>query len=234
MEQRQQVLMHFALPLILSSVTIKHILAIASYPLTAAKILDIINITMLKKIITITSLLFFITSFASSQSLVELSKKEKQRRQSVKGKKAKIITNVDLGKVKRKMGLSATSTETSVDTTSPRVTQDSGSRDRAESTQATRTSAEDETSFKTRRAGLEQKQKKAQEYVDLLTTKINGLWQEFYSQDDMTYRGRIQAEISETHLRLQKARQDESLAKQELDKFFADARNRGVPAGWIR
>lgn len=217
-------------------ITIKDMLAFESYPLTGAKILVIINMVMFKKIITITSLLFFITSFASSQSLVELSKKEKQRRQSVKGKKAKIVTNVDLGKVKRKMGLSATSTETSEDTTSPTAiaSQDSGSQDRAESTQATRTSAEDETSFKTRRTELEQKQQKAQEYVDLLTTKINGLWQEFYSQDDMTYRGRIQAEISETHLRLQKARQDESLAKQELDKFLADARNRGVPAGWIR
>lgn len=201
--------------------------------MTGAKILVIIYISMLKKIITITSLLFFIASFASSQSLVDLSKKEKQRRQSVKGKKATVITNSDLGKVKRKMGLSATQAETSAEVTSPTVTasQESGSQDRSE---AARTSAEDETSFKTRRAEIEQKWKQAQEYVDLLTTKINGLWQEFYSQDDMTYRGRIQAEISETHLRLQKARQDESLAKQELDTFLDDARKRGVPAGWIR
>lgn len=207
--------------------------------MTAAKILDIICITMLKKIITITSLLLFITSLSFSQSLADLAKKEKQRRQSVKGKKAKIVTNFDLGKVKRKMGLSATGSATSVDTTSPQASSTgvsvSQDQDKSEAQSRTAsTSTQDEQSFKTRKAELEQKWKKAQEYVDLLTTKINGLWQEFYSQDDMTYRGKIQAEISETHLRLQKSRQDENLAKQELDNYLNDARKGGVPAGWIR
>ena len=43
-----------------------------------------------------------LVSFLSSQSVTELSKKEKERRAAVKGKPASVVTNADLAKVKRK------------------------------------------------------------------------------------------------------------------------------------
>ena len=70
----------------------------------------------------------------------------------------------------------------------------------------------------------EAKWKKSREYVGLLTTKMNGLWQEFYSMDDMTSRENIQREISETSLRLQKAKEDEARAREEYKQARTGAR----------
>ena len=57
------------------------------------------------KIRKIAALVFFpllIVSFLHSQSVVELAKKEKERRAALKGKKSPVITNIDLLKVKKK------------------------------------------------------------------------------------------------------------------------------------
>jgi hypothetical protein len=51
--------------------------------------------------------------------------------------------------------------------------------------------------------------------------KMNGLWQEYYSMDDMAPRDKIQKEISETSIKLEEAREREAKAKEELDRFLA-------------
>jgi hypothetical protein len=50
----------------------------------------------------------------------------------------------------------------------------------------------------------------------------------------MTYRGKIQTDISETFLKLQRSREEEVKAKQEVDTFLEDARRQGVTPGWLR
>jgi len=52
------------------------------------------------------------TSFLSAQSLVDLANKEKERRQQVKGKTAKVVTSDDLKKTKRTPGISVLLPET--------------------------------------------------------------------------------------------------------------------------
>ena len=52
-------------------------------------------------------------------------------------------------------------------------------------------------------------------------TKINGLWQTFYSMDDMTPKDQIQQQISDTFDKYQKARDDEAKAKDELDRYLS-------------
>jgi hypothetical protein len=101
--------------------------------------------------------------------------------------------------------------------------------------QAERPALNDEKAFRQRRAALEERWNKASEYSDLLATKMNGLWQEFYNLgNDMTYRGKIQADISETYLKLQRSREEEAKAKQEVDAFLEEARRQGIPPGWLR
>jgi uncharacterized coiled-coil protein SlyX len=68
-------------------------------------------------------------------------------------------------------------------------------------------------------ADLEQKWNSQKEYVSLLSTRINGLWQEYYSMDDMMDRGGIQKEIAETSQKLEKAQQDEAKMKEDLEKL---------------
>jgi len=48
--------------------------------------------------------------------------------------------------------------------------------------------------------------------------KMNALWQEFYSLDDMTPRDLIQKQISETYLQLQKAKAEEERLKKQLQE----------------
>ena len=84
---------------------------------------------------------------------------------------------------------------------------------KARSSVAKNVDREDSRSSKMR----QDKWEKANELVGLLSLKMNALWQEFYSLDDMTDRSSIQRQISETYLRLQKAQQDAEKSKQELD-----------------
>lgn len=65
---------------------------------------------------------------------------------------------------------------------------------------------------------LEEQLKRVQELVGLLTLKMNALWQEFYSLDDMTPRDLIQKQISETYLQLQKAKAEEERLKKQLQE----------------
>ena len=65
---------------------------------------------------------------------------------------------------------------------------------------------------------------KAKEYADLLELKLNSLWQEFYSMDDMMPRDKLQEQISDTFDKYQKAREDEAKAKEEFDKYSSVVR----------
>jgi len=194
-------------------------------------------------------------SFLSAQSLAELSKKERERRAAAKGKTT-IVTNDDLGKIKKKPAVSsgqpaktgeedqAENPEAAVETVTP------PEGENAQPQQATPPGVEQtppeeapssdqepvltDEQFNARKTELEDRWNKAQEMVDLLTMKMNGLWQEFYSLDDMTARDRIQQQISENYEKLLKAQQDEAAVKEELDAFIAGAKREGVPKIWIR
>ena len=197
---------------------------------------------LFKKITIVVFSILFLTTLLLSQSLVEAAKKEKERRASLKGKKRVVATNAEITRSRRRTATStsgtATQTVTPQRTSTPRTTAAGTEADRRSSPggdQAESPGLNDEKAFRQRIASLEEKWKKAQEYSDLLATKMNGLWQEFYNLgNDMTYRGKIQADISETYLKLQRSREEEARAKQDVDAFLEEARRQGVPPGWLR
>jgi hypothetical protein len=184
---------------------------------------------MNKKILAVLFLPLLIVSFLSAQSLAELSKKERARRAAVKGKTT-IVTNDDLGKIKKKPAVSsgqpaktgeedlAENPEAAVETVTPPKGENAQPQQAPPSDQEPVLTDEQ---FNARKTELEDRWNKAQEMVDLLTMKMNGLWQEFYSMDDLTARDRIQQQISENYEKLLKAQQDETAAKEELDAFIA-------------
>ena len=210
---------------------------------------------MNKKILAVLFLPLLMVSFLNAQSLVEVSKKERERRAAAKGKTT-VVTNDDLGKIKKKPAVSsgqpaktgeedqAENPEAAVEIVTP------PEGENAQPQQATPPGVEQtppeqaplsdqepvltDEQFNARKTELEDRWNRAQEMVDLLTMKMNGLWQEFYSLDDMTARDRIQQQISENYEKLLKAQQDEVAAKEELDAFIAGAKREGVPKIWIR
>lgn len=180
----------------------------------------------MKKSVAVIASIIFVATTLSSQSLVELARQEKERRESLKQKSSVIITNRDLTLIKKKPAIEAI--------TSAADLTESGEQYGYESQASTSggeiimprilppgplltgaTSATDQSSgAQTLKARLNQ----ANEMVDLLTTKMNGLWQEFYSLDDMTTRDRIQQQIAETFEKLQKAQEEQSALKAQLEK----------------
>ncbi len=185
-----------------------------------------------KKIIVGISLHLFLTTVLSSQSLVEVAKKEKERREKLKNQEKTVITNADLSNVKRGPALTTSRPASSPERSArARSSSEMSAQDKAEPSRAKRRSLDarspDRAEPQERTLDeFEQKWKGAREQVGLLTTKMNALWQEFYSMDDMGSRENIQRNISETSLRLQKAKDEESRARKEYQQARTGARKR--------
>jgi hypothetical protein len=184
-----------------------------------------------KKIIVGISLPLFLASVLSSQSLVDLAKKEKERREKLKGQKKTVVTNADLSNIKRGPALTTSRQADDIEGSATMGTSELSAQDKAEPSGAKpRTTdargADRAEPQENSPAELEQKWKSAREQVGLLTTRMNGLWQEFYSMDDMGSREKIQRDISETSLRLQKAKEEEARARKEYQQARSGARNR--------
>lgn len=165
-------------------------------------------------------LFLILSSFLFSQSLAEIAKKERERREKLKGKKTVVITNSDLGKVKRK---SALTTDRVAAPVTPAVPQSqSSAMDTAEPTGegGTVPPSKKATPQEQAESSLEEYEAnyfKSKEYTQLLTIKLRGLWQEYYSMDDMTDRSSIQKQIAETSQQIQEAQKAEAIAKKEME-----------------
>lgn len=171
----------------------------------------------LKKIASAGILSLLLCSLLFPQSLAELAKKEKERREKFKEKKSVLVTNADLAKIKKRAAIL--------------VPQSTGVRgERAEISSPARksppekspqpkTEEADKIESQTASSDLEERWRKAKEYGELLTLKINALWQEFYSLDDSTSQERLLREIDKATAILQKAQEDEEKIKKELEKL---------------
>lgn len=160
----------------------------------------------MKKILTILVIPLFFAVLLSSQSLVELAKKEKERRAKLKGKKSILVTNADLKNLKKTAAV-----------TVPESQLAEIRRRAAQSLVRSKPSGDIDRESPGELAELEAKWKKADEYVELLTIKINGLQQKFYTFRDWTLRDSIQREIRDTYQKLQVAKEEAKKAKEEYD-----------------
>lgn len=183
---------------------------------------------LLKKALLLLLPLFLSFSLIYGQSLVELAKKEKERRANLKKKSSIVITNADLARLKKRPAIQVTVPPASLaekaqkkplSSSSPQIRVTDRTPQREQPKQATSPQAENVDQQETPVTGgsLEEKLKRAQEMVGLLTLKMNALWQEFYSLDDMTPRDLIQKQISETYLQLQQAKAEEEKLKKQLE-----------------
>ena len=174
----------------------------------------------MKKFSVFLIVLLFCVNFISSQSLAELSKKEKERRARLKDKKVIVLTVNSLKNKDKKSAVISRQTQASPDeqnqgenespptkrTITPRVKTPPKKKEAAIVPEKLEN-----------RKDLEIKWNKAVEYVELLTLKMNALWQEFYSMNDMRSREELQRQIREAYIRLQAAQAEELSLKTELD-----------------
>jgi hypothetical protein len=153
----------------------------------------------MKKFTSIAFSLMLLANFLCSQSVVELAKKEKERRAKLKGKAAVVVTNADLWNLKKQEAVSIIE---------PAFDEESLSLPIEETEQ-------EDTEEQAR---LEANWKRANERADLLTLRMNELQQTFFSFENQYDRSEMQREIVETFQKLQQAKQDAEKAKRDLDK----------------
>lgn len=198
-----------------------------------------------KKSLAIVILPLVLASFLLSQSVTELAKKEKERRAALKGKSGAVITNADLAKMKKRPAVEVTEPDKAAAESpaageaAPPAGQEAVGDKPAEAKPAETPPPADEASpaekdFKARLNELATKAKDAQELYELLTLKMNSLWQEFYNLGDVKAREFTQYQISETYDKLTKAEVAAQKAKKDMDDFLATAKREGVPTIWIK
>ena len=196
---------------------------------------------MTKKILTGFFLSLLAVTFLGAQSLADLSKKEKERRAALKGKQT-IVTNKDLGKTRKKAAMTETlpaealpaegapaGTQAAEAVGEPGQAAPAGTppADQAPpvpAAEAAQAPSADDQAIERQKTALQEKWDKAQELVDLLTMKMNALWQQFYSMDDMTAKESVQLQIGQTYDRLLRAQEEEIAARDELAAFLSSAR----------
>ncbi len=153
----------------------------------------------MKKFITITFSLMLFLNFLCSQSVVELAKKEKDRRAKFQGKKAVVVTNNDLRNLKR----------------GPAVSIIEPAFDEASLSLPVEEIEQEDTDEQTR---LEANWNRTNEHASLLTLRVRELQQRFFSFENQYDRAEMQREIVQTLQKLQEAKQNAETAKRELDK----------------
>ena len=163
-----------------------------------------------------------------------------------------MITNADLAKMKKKPAVEVAEPDKAkaeAETQAAGETAAPSGREAAAPPQAGQASPEQkpgqqtppadqsvmaEKDFRARLSELATKAQQAQEMIDLLTLKMNSLWQEFYNLGDVKSRDYTQFQISETYDKLTKAEADAVRATKDLDDFLATAKREGVPSIWIK
>jgi predicted nuclease with TOPRIM domain len=183
----------------------------------------------LKKIAAGFILPFLLTSLLCSQSVVELAKNEKLRRTRIKlqGKRGKVVTKADLKNIKRGAALTTTlsltsSSRSQIVTSTP---EESPAREEKPTEVQTNKQKDQEIeSLKALQVQLEEQWENAKDNVNILSRKLNTLWKQFYSIEDLSARENVQAEISKTSEQLQTAKGQETSSREELRKVVAALR----------
>jgi hypothetical protein len=203
-----------------------------------------------KRLLAALFLPLVLVTFLQSQSLAELAKKEKARRAALKGKTATVITTADLAKVKLRPAVESAAQEEVAEeavaegqegVTPPATVAGAEAAGTAVVTQKPAgeappadAAALSDKDFVARQAELMKAVEERQDMVDLLTLKLNALYQEFNNLDTMKSREFIQGQIGETYDKLLKAEAEAKKAAKELDDFNATAKRQSAPAIWIR
>jgi hypothetical protein len=176
----------------------------------------------------------FLGSLVFSQTLAEIAQKERERRAGLKGKKAVVVTNADLAKMKKKPALEIPPLEAPQETAGPGAQEATVPSTPQAETPPPAAGPLPESAAQATLKDLKARWEKAGEYVELLTLKMSALWQQYYALDNMTTRDALQQSISETFIKLEKAQEEEAKTRQELEKFLGRQKRESSHSIWIR
>jgi len=175
-----------------------------------------------KRIFVVLCVPLFLASLAAPQSLSEIAKKEKARREVLKGNKSLAVTNADLARVKKKPAVTVSAeAEAAAEVKNETAAEPQSSEALKAEEKPEDSAAEARKRFEEQKTELEAAWAKAKENVELLSQKMRVLVHQFYSFDSMTSKDQIQRAMGEASQTLQAALADEADAKKALDDLLA-------------
>lgn len=192
----------------------------------------------MRKLTAFLSFLFLLAfaGTAYSQSLAELAKKEKERRQQVKAGE-KVITNQDAARFSSGHGSTTTKPP---ETVSPKTdAEKEGAADAAG--KVAKPASDEPTDFQGRtesfwRQTLSDARRKVKELeneANVITLKIADLQNQFYREADGFRQQTIQRDINKSFYEQDLNKQKLAAAKSDLDDLLKEARKSGALPGWL-
>ncbi len=167
----------------------------------------------IKKLFLSSLILICLSLWASPQSLVELAKREKERRAKTAQKKITLIRNVDLIKKNMTPALESNAAEKITPTETDSITAEEKISLKPEDNGVVNPNEINTATV----AKLEEAWNTSEEEASLLALKIRTLLQEYYSSEDTKVKDDIQRQMNGISLQLEKAKIDAEKAKEEYD-----------------
>jgi hypothetical protein len=188
----------------------------------------------MKRVIAITAAFVVACSaIASAQSqppsLVDVAKKEEERRKSVK-KPAKVYTNSSLATPDPVTSEppSAASTATPGGNASPTTTPDAAAE------QAEPGDTKDQAYWASRMSKARDDLRRLQMFGDALQTRINALRTDFVNRDNRVEREQIEKDLNAALAELERVKKDIAAGQKAIAAIEDEARRANVPSGWLR
>ena len=178
-----------------------------------------------------------IASAAYAQSLADIAKKEKERREQIH-KKADVITNDTVSEYSG----GSVSTITPVAVPSDKTDSDDIEGDTESEKQGENVDSDEPVDFQGRpesywretMTAARKKVKDLEDEANVLTLKLNKLQTEFNDAGDQFRGESVQREMQKTYYEQDLNKENLAKAKEELDDLEKEARKSGALPGWLR
>jgi hypothetical protein len=165
-------------------------------------------------------------ALAQQPSLAELAQKEQARKKGLKAAPSKVYSDKDLPK---------SSAPPSVASTVPATTPVPAEQKPAEQKPAEEKKEEkDETYWRNRVAQAREALRRAQAFADALQSRINALSTDVVNRDDPYQRAKLADDRLKALAELQRVQGEIEQSKKAVVDIEEEARQAGVPPGWLR
>lgn len=177
-------------------------------------------------------------SYASAQSLGDVAKKEEERRQGVKAS-GKFITNKDLPTVPPPSSAPPVVTDAgkvaSADgAVDPDKADKDGKNSKDDKGKDAKAAPADEKAWADRMQQAREQLRRDQMFAESLQSRINGLTMDFVNRDDPSQRDQIGADRQKAVDELDRVKKSIIDNTKAIADIEEEARQAGVPAGWLR
>lgn len=170
----------------------------------------------------------------SGQTLGEVAKKEAERRK-VQPASGKVYTNKDLPASAQKPATTATPAAEIPAPTDPVAAATAQKAEDAKTPgDKPQGDQKDEAYWKTRMTAAREQLRRSEMFAEALQTRVNSLNKDFNSRDNPAQRSAIGADRAEALNELTRVKQDVERARKQIVDIEEEARQAGVPPGWVR